>query len=238
MRKLLCAFGTPRHFLHEQAGQGEAEDGGDVGQGAVDLCFGGAPLVVDEGGTPHAARLGLGFGHRADLGAEARLGAAGRVVPLVGEQFVAVDAEELAVGPLGTRSLELAAQCAGQRTALHLPELVDVNARGVEFEGGTHRREEEGTRAGGHADEQRFVAQAVDGVDDAVVVAQGERVGGLGREDVLYGRDLGVGVDVEQTALEGIDLDLAYGVGRGHELAVDVGDADAVGVDDGETPYA
>ena len=53
-------------MLDDEAGEGEAEDGGDVGGGAVDLGFRGAPLVVEEVGT---TLTGGGFGTHAGLGA-------------------------------------------------------------------------------------------------------------------------------------------------------------------------
>ena len=65
-------------ILHHQSGESEAEDGGDVGGGAVDLCLGGAPFVVDE----------VGVACRDDgFGTEAGVGAAGCHGAFVGQHF-------------------------------------------------------------------------------------------------------------------------------------------------------
>ena len=49
--------------------------------------------------------------------------------------------------------------------------------------------------------------------------------------DVLQCDNVGVRVDFEQTVFEDFHLDLPYGFRSGHQLAVHVGDAHAVGID-------
>ena len=149
------------------------------------------------------------------------------------KQFVGIDARELVLGELLV-ALESVAQSTRQGVALHLPELGHLDAGGVELEGSTHRRVE--TRLGlrGKEDEQCLVLQRVDGIDDIVVLVEVERVGGLFGKDLLKGSNLGRGVDGQESILECLHLDLTYGLGGGHQLTVDVGDAHAVGIDDGE----
>ena len=53
-------------MLYHQSSQHKAEDGGDVRQGAIDLRFRRAPLVIQQVGI---ARTVLGFGTHALLGA-------------------------------------------------------------------------------------------------------------------------------------------------------------------------
>ena len=83
-----------------------------------------------------------------------------------------------------------------------------------------------------------FVFQGVDGIDDVVVTVEVELLGGLLREYLLQRCDVGHGIDGEQTLAEGFHLHLADGLGGGHQLAVDVGDAYTVAVDEGEVADA
>ena len=50
----------------------------------------------------------------------------------------------------------------------------------------------------------------------------------------LQGTDIGPRIDLQQTFAKSIDLDLPNRVGGGHQLAVDIGDTDTVGIDNGE----
>ena len=61
---------------------------------------------------------------------------------------------------------------------------------------------------------------------------------GVATIDFLQGTDVGTRVDLQETLAKGIDLDFPYRVGSGHQLAVDIGDTDAVGIDNGEVLYA
>ena len=83
-------------------------------------------------------------------------------------------------------------------------------------------------------DEQSFVLQTIDGIDDIVVGFYLEAFGRFGAIDLLECVDLNGGVDGKQTLLERFHLDLPHGFGGGHQLAVDVGDAHPVRIDDGE----
>ena len=214
--------------LHHQSGESEAEDGGDVGGGAVDLCFGGAPFVVDEVGV--ACR---DDGFRTEAGA----GAAGRHGAFVGQHFGRIDALELFAWVLAY-PFEPFAQGTRQRASLHFPELGHRHFGGVHLEGGAHGGVEPARAFGGVQDQPCLVLQAVDGVDDVVVGFQMELRGVLGGVDFLDGVDFRLRVDVEQPFLERFDLDLSHRLGGGLELPVDVGDAHAVAIDDGEVADA
>ena len=85
-------------------------------------------------------------------------------------------------------------------------------------------------------DEQGFVLQTVDGIDDIVVGLYPEAFGGISAIDLLECVDLGGRVDGKQTLLERFYFDLPHGFGGGHQLAVDVGDAHSVRVDNREMP--
>ena len=60
------------------------------------------------------------------LGTHTLLSAAGGIVAAVGQQFFAIDAQELALGELFL-ALEFLAESTCQRVALHLPELCRLN---------------------------------------------------------------------------------------------------------------
>lgn len=83
-------------------------------------------------------------------------------------------------------------------------------------------------------DEEGFVFQTVDGVDDEIVVVEVVIVSSLFRIDVADGGDVGIGVYGEEALAHGIHLDLPERRARTHYLSVQVGWAYDVGVDYGE----
>ena len=199
-----------------------------MGQATVDLGFRAAPFVIDK---VWVAGTLLGFG------AHTGSCAAGVGCSQIGQQLFAVNTLELARGA-HSLLLEPAAQGGSQRAATHLPELCHLNARGVELQGCTHRREEAGFGAAGMEYELGLVLQGVDGIDNVVVGFEVEVGSGFFGIDLLPCFYLRRGVDGEQPLPQCLHLHHAYGLGGGHELAVDVGDADAVGVDNGEVADA
>ena len=199
-----------------------------MGGGAVDLCLGGAPFVVDEVGV---ACRDDGFGTEAGAGATGRHGA------FVGQHFGRIDALELFARVLAY-PFEPFAQGTRQRASLHFPELGHRHLGGVHLEGGSHGGVELARTFSGVQDQPCLVLQAVDGVDDVVIGFQMELRGVLGGVDFLDGVDFRLRVDVEQPFLERFDLDLSHRFGGGLELSVDVGDAHAVAIDDGEVADA
>ncbi len=79
-----------------------------------------------------------------------------------------------------------------------------------------------------------LVFEAVDGIDDVVERVQLEFVRIRFFVDVLQCDNVGVRVDFEQAIFQHVHLDLAYGFCGGHQLAVHVGDAHAVRIDEHE----
>ena len=125
-------------------------------------------------------------------------------------------------------------QGSGKRTALHLPELGDGDARRIQFQCGTHGGEETCRGAGGVANQKCLVCQRVDGIDDVVKVIE---IIGLRRLCVIAsvnGTHVCFRVDGQQMFAQGIHFDLSDGQGGCHELAVDVARLHFVGIDDGE----
>ena len=116
-------------ILNDQSSQHKSEDGSDVGKGAVDLCFRGAPFVIQQAGV---ARTGLCFG------THTLLSATGGVMAFVLQQLIRKDALKLALRIMSV-ALETLAESTGQRVALNLPELCGLDARGVELQCCAHR---------------------------------------------------------------------------------------------------
>ena len=136
------------------------------------------------------------------------------------------------------RLLELAAQRGSQRTALHLPKFGNRNLRRVHFQGGAHRGEENRFRVGGAANEQHFVFQTVDGINDIVIGSEVEIVSGLFAVDFHQGLDFRLWINAQEAFAQCLNLHLPHCGGGGHELPIDIGDADAVGINNGEVAYA
>lgn len=80
--------------------------------------------------------------------------------------------------------------------------------------------------------------QTVDGIYDVVVGVEVEATGRLLVIGIACCGDVGLGVDGEQSLAQHLNLALPYGLCCGHELAVDVGSVDAVGVCNGKVAYA
>ena len=192
-------------ILDDKTCQHETEDGSDVSQRPIGLWF-------VEGRRHLIVCWGTAF---------------------VDQQFVAIDAEELVLGE-HLVFLEPVSQRTSQRVALDLPELRHLDACGVQLECCTHGREQPGFRLASQEYERRLVFQRVDGIDDVIVAVELEAVGSLFGEDLLQSGNLSLGIDGEQTLLQGIDLYLTDGLRRRHQLAIDVGDTHPVAVYDGQ----
>ena len=149
------------------------------------------------------------------------------------QEFVAEDAEEFSGGEVFF-FFESATQRSGKRTARHLPELGDGDARRVQFQCSTHGGEETCRGAGGVANQKRLVCQRVDGINDVVKFIE---IIGIRRLCVIAsvnGTHVCFRVDGQQMFAQGIHFDLSDGQGGCHELAVDVARLHFVGIDDGE----
>lgn len=164
--------------------------------------------------------VGLGDGHGAT----------------VFEQFLAVYALHLLAQPLLALTHSLS-HYGSQRTASHIPVFRHTYLRRVYFQGRSHRREH--LRANfGSGQEQKvdLVLQRVDAVDDEVIVAKMEVGSMLAVEDGLDGSDVGFGIDVKEPFAQHLYFRTPYGLGGGHELAINVGDTYIVGIYDGKMP--
>lgn len=131
------------------------------------------------------------------FGAHAAVGSAGAVAAFVGEEFVAVDAQEFACRK-AVLTFESVSESASERAAFDVAEFGDFDARGVEFECRAHGREKARGQARGYFDEEGFVAERVDAVDDVIEIFEVEGFEGLGAEDFLERSDVGVGVNAQE----------------------------------------
>lgn len=161
----------------------------------------------------------------------------GRLLPTILLMFIAEDAEKLAGGALA-QVLEAKAQGTSQRTAFHIPELADSDARGVGLQGSSHRREKGGCGVGSSLDEQELVFQGVDGIDDIVVTTEVERIGRLFAVDGLNSDDVSIRVDGEQAFTKTRHLGNTHGERRSHELTVDVAGTDDIAINDSQMAKA
>ena len=98
------------------------------------------------------------------------------------------------MGRADTHVFELLTQGSTEGTAAHLPEFGHVYLGGVQFESRTHRGEEDGPRLAGPQYQQGLVLEAVDGIDDVVVLVQIEVIGRILIVYLLQGHDVGLGV--------------------------------------------
>lgn len=194
--------------MDQEAGEGEAEDGGYVLEGAVDAGF-----------------------------VEVAAGSFGRGFTFIGEEFVAVDTEEFSLG-VAFLLLEALTKGAREWTAGDFPEFGYTDSGGVEFEGGSHGGVEFGFGCGGHLDQEHLVFEGVDGVDYIVVAVEIEAVDGFGGEDLFSCVDVGVGIDSKQIFFQGLDFYATDGLGSSHQLTVYVGVADTVAVNDRDIRHA
>ena len=166
----------------------------------------------------------------AHLGAHAGVCATRGILAAVFQEFVAVDAQHFFL-ERHFLFLELIAERAGERATGDFPEFGDLDSCGVHLEGCAHRRENCGLGARGVPQQLHLVFEAVDGIDDVVEGVQLEFVRIRFFVDILQCDNVGVRVDFQQAVLEDFNLDLSHGLCGGHQLAVHVGDAHAVGID-------
>src|SRR5574344_2729886 len=191
-----CRIRLALDVLENERGEGEAEDGRRVGDGAVAVRLVRREPVLSAFGAPHAGEL--------PFGESARL-------------------------------LEPLAERAGEPVAFDLAELRRADLKGVHLERGTHRGEErDGRNREGVEDQRRLAGDRVDGVDRVIEGFESEGRGARLVVDLLTDVELHLRIDLAEALGEDLDLDPALGLRGRHQLAVHVGEADAVGVDEEE----
>ena len=154
-------------MLDDEAREGEAHDGGDVGHGAVDLRLRATPLMLVEVGACAGGDI---------FRTEARRCATALHLPFVGEHLGTPHTSEFATRET-VKVAHPPTEGGRQGTAVDLPELGDPNLGGVHFQRRSHRTEEDGVTpitsqrlVGGTDYELELVAEAVDGIDYVVVL--------------------------------------------------------------------
>ncbi len=121
---------------------------------------------------------------------------------------------------------------------MRLREIGHADLRGIHLRGRAHRRHDRDAAPEALGDEMAFGLQVVDGVDDEVDGALEDALAGLGRVELGQGDDLGARAHEAQTLLHHVHLALADRALHRVQLAVGVGDADLVEVDEGELTHA
>ena len=133
----------------------------------------------------------------------------------------------------GAAAGEALAEVAGEGAGVGVGEVGGGEAGGVELAGGAEAGEDVGDAGGLGGEEQfGFREQGVDGVDEDVAGVLGEEAGrGIGVDEEGKGGDGRAGVDVAQEAGGRFGLWQAEGGMEGERMAVEVGRADFVEVD-------
>jgi len=90
----------------------------------------------------------------------------------------------------------------------------------------------------GVEEEEDFGREGVDAIDYAIVMPGVEELdSAVVAEKLLHGGDLAVGVDVAESVAEEQSLGLAYCGAEGYKLAVEIGLAHDVAVDEGQPSH-
>ena len=141
----------------------------------------------------------------------------------------------LGIDDLQVLDLPLAALGAhdlGQRADGGLVDVRHLKAGGVHLVARAHGADDGGARLLGLDHKGDLAGDGVDGVHHIVVLGKVELILRFGGEEGLVGRDLDVGVDVMDALFRHIHLVLAHRLAGGHDLTVQVGQADLVVVDE------
>ncbi len=128
---------------------------------------------------------------------------------MIFQQLITVNTLELAAWQL-TVVLKPVAQGPCQWTALHLPELGNLNSCRVAFESRPHRGEKRGICIAGIQNQQRLVFQTVYGINDIVIITDMKRFRRVLVISLPDSRDFSIRVDVQQTFPQHIHLHLPH----------------------------
>ena len=132
----------------------------------------------------------------------------------------------------------LGAHDLGQRADGSLINIRDLEAGRVHLVACTHGADDGDASLLALHDQRNFTGDRVDGVHHVVELAEIEAVLRLRAKEGLVGGDLDVGVDVVDALFGHIHLEPAHRLVGGDDLAVQVGEADFVVVDQVESPHA
>ena len=118
-----------------------------------------------------------------------------------------------------------------QGIVLGVAEVGDADAGRVGLAAGPADRDQAHLVAPAPGDERGLDTEAVDAVDDMVIVRMQQSREILQGEEVLDGRDATIGIDLPDTRRHDLHLGHAERVGQGVQLAVDIGFGDMVEID-------
>ena len=147
----------------------------------------------------------------------------GVVVGLDG-MFIGKDDLELADFTLA----KLGAHDAREGADARLFDMGHAEAGWIEFVACAHRADDTHARALGAANQLELGGHGIDRIDDVIILRQIHLIGGIRHIKYFISVNFDVGVDVVQALLHRVHFVLADGFARGDELAVEVGEADAV----------
>ena len=132
----------------------------------------------------------------------------------------------------------LGAHDLGQRADRGLVDIRHLKAGGVHLIARAHGADDGYACLFGLDDEGDLARHRVDGVHDVIVLGEIELILRLRGEEGLVGGDPDVGVDVVDPLLGHIHFILPHGLAGGDDLAVEVGQADLIVVDEVQRAHA
>ena len=136
----------------------------------------------------------------------------------------------------------LTAQClaedASQWIHAGLGDVGNAEGRRVELVGSSHAGDDGQTQPVASAQDVELGFHRVDAVDDIVEIGQRNGIGILGEVEQGVLLDAALGIDVDNAFGHDVDLQSAECGMEGHDLAVEVSQTDAVGVDEGDGAHA
>ena len=132
----------------------------------------------------------------------------------------------------------LGAHDLGQRADGSFVDIRHLKAGGVHLVACAHGTDDGRARLLGLDHQRNLAGDGVDGIHHVVVLGEIELVLRLRGEEGLVGRDLDVGVDLVDALFRHIHLILPHRLAGGHDLAVQVGQADLIVVDEVQRTHA
>jgi hypothetical protein len=131
------------------------------------------------------------------------------------------------------------AQHVGQRAVVGAGDVLDFEPRGVGFGSGAHRADQGNAAFQRPQDQRQLGREGVDRIDRVVEPCRVEQQVGFFVLDVFIDYvEFECRVDVPQPLGQHLGFGPSDGRVEGHQLAVDIGRIDRVGIGDGHAPHA
>ena len=127
---------------------------------------------------------------------------------------------------------QLGTHDAGQRADGRFIDIGHFQRGGVDLVARAHAADDGRTGGIGLHDHGQLTSDGIDGIHHVIVLGKIELVLGVRRVESLVDVDHGIGVDLQNAVTGDLDLVLAHGFAGRQNLAVDVGQADLIVIDE------